>query len=236
VLSIHGLRSGAGRRAGRAWSLAAGLALGACVLLGPGCSSQEALHPALRLEEEDYQKAVARGRNLIGGDPYQAYRFTEQPLRVTPEVTIRGAACCWPKDQIVFAIAKQNDPSDAAVMRAAREARRRAEREIGFAVELVIRKTRDPSSVRFLMRTSTGQTYPPLAVDTPVYLRDVATALDEPNTPPAALYGYDLHFPIQGSPGYPPVGPEVTSLSLVVQDGELEASINFPMPPSQARY
>jgi hypothetical protein len=233
----RGGRLGGRWQAGRWLSRCSALALGLAALLSPGCSSQDALNPALRLEQEDYQRAVERGRSLVGGDPYKAFRFSlQQPLRVTPQVTIREAACCWPQDEIAFAIAKQNDRSDEAVNRAARNARRQAEREVGFSLVLQIQRGYDPSSVRFLMRTSSGQSYPPLSVDAPVYLRDVATALDAPDTLPSALYGYDMHFPIQGSPGFPPIGPEVSSLSLVVQDEQLEAAVTFPMPAKAPRY
>jgi hypothetical protein len=196
------------------------------------------LHPALRLEQQDYERAVERGKNLVlcGDNPYKAYSSTKSvAVRVTPGVMIREATCCWPGDEIAFAIAKQGEGSEAAIARAAQQARKRVGREIKFWVAVQLPKARDPRELTFLMRTNMGQSYPPIAVETPVYLRDIASALD-PDLAASALYAFDLHFPIRGSPGYPAIGPEVTSLQLVVQDGDAEATVEFALPRRQYRY
>jgi hypothetical protein len=207
-------------------------------LLLAGCSSSETLHPALRLEENDYEKAVERGRNLVatGDSPYKAYSFNTQQVnvRVTQEVIIREAACCWPADEIVFLIAKQAT-DDAAVVRVAKQARRQVEQEIKFSVVMQLPKSRDASELKFAMQSSAGTEYPPIAVEQPILIRDVSSALD-PTMPASALYGYDIHFPIQGIPGYPPIGPEVSGLVLIVKDGPSQASVSFVMPTQKPRY
>jgi len=220
-------------------SLAVALGAGTVLLALVGCSNREVLHPAFRLEEKDYERAVERGRSLVscGDDPYRAYSRAGQDvsLRVSPDVVVRQAACCWPKDEIAFAIAKQGDASDVGVARAAKQARKRVQREVKFSVVLQMPKARDPATISFQMRSSVGQVYPPIAVETPVYLRDVSSALD-PDMPAAALYSFDVHFPIRGSPGYPPIGPEVSYLQLIVEDGDSQATVDFPMPQPQYRY
>ena len=227
------------------WTEGAGLlpltlaaALAVAVLSLAGCSSREQLNPALRLENEQYERAVERGRSLLaaGADPYQAYTCAHQANQwVTSDVIVQDAVCCWPADEVAFAIVQQGDSSPTAVERAARQARSQVEREIKFSVVLQIPKSMDPSNVGFQMRSSAGSTYPPTAVDTPVYLRDVTTALD-PSLGPAALYGYDVHFPIQGSPGYPAIGTGVSSLSLIIKVGDKEVSVPFTIPRKPYRY
>jgi hypothetical protein len=217
------------------------LAAVALALIVQGCSSREALNPVFQPEPEEYQRAIERGQYIIkcGDSPYTAYRGAVDlvNVRAAPDVIIREAACCWPTDEIAFAVAAQGDASDAAADRAARQALRRAERELKFVVVIQLPKNRDPedSGITFTMRSSLGQSYPPIAVETPVYVRDVATALD-PSMPPAALYSYTIRFPIRGSPGYRPITPDVTSLDLIVQSGESDpARLAFPIPSPPRR-
>lgn len=222
-----------------AWLLALCLALVAAWGLSlAGCANSEAIHPGLRLEDEDFDKAVERGRSIVscGDDPYKAYSFDTQQvnLRVTQDVIVREAACCWPADEIAFRIAKQADGDTTAVDRIAKQTRREVERDLKFSVLIQIPKSRDPSTLKFAMRSSAGMEYPPIAVEQPVYVRDISTALD-PNMPASALYGYDVHFPIQGSPGYAPISPQISTLTLVVRDGNAEASVSFNMPTQKKR-
>jgi hypothetical protein len=205
-----------------------------------GCSDRESVHPALRVEDDEFEKAVERGRTIAatGGDPYKAYSFGTQQvnLRVSPAVIVREAACCWPKDEVAFLIAKDANGDASAVDRIAKRVRAQAERDLKFTVLIQMPKTRDPTAaVEFAMRSSTGCIYPPLAVESPVFIRDVSSALD-PDMPAAAIYGYDVHFPIQGSPGYPKLGPETSELTLIVKDGEAHASVTFSMPAQRQRY
>ena len=204
-------------------------------LLAAGCgSNEEALNPALRLSDKDFASAVERGRQLVcsGSDPYQAYKDTKEAnVRVTPEVAVRTVSCGWPADEVAFSIARAGDKSDQGVERAANEARQRTAKEIKFSVIVQLPKSRDRNSLQFFLQASNGQRYPSALVEPPVWIRDVSSALD-PSMPASVLVGYDIHFPVQGSPGYPPIGPEVNSLDLVVKDGDSEASVNFPMKTS----
>jgi hypothetical protein len=205
-----------------------------------GCSDREGIHPALRVEDDEFGKAVERARTLVttGGDPYKAYNFGTQQvnLRVSPDVIVREAACCWPKDEIVFQIAQQANGDASAVDRIARKVRDQVERDLKFSVLVQMPNARDPSTaIQFALRSSTGSEYPPLAVEQPVFIREVSTALD-PQMPASAIYGYDVHFPIQGSPGYPKLGPEISELTLIVKDGETQVSVPFTMPMQRPKY
>ena len=220
-------------------SAALGALLVALAWLGCGCSSREAIHPGLRVDQQEFDRAVERGRSLVasGADPYQAYGGCTQSVnqRLSGNVILREVSCGWPAQEIAFAIAKQGKSDDTAVQMTAREARRRAEKEIKFSAILQLPKDYDVSRLSFSMRSSLGQIYPPIAVEQPIYLRDVSSALD-PSMPPSALYAFEVRFPIQGSPGYPAIGPEVTSLQLVVQEGESAiTSPPFLMPTMYRR-
>lgn len=166
-----------------------------------------------------------------GADPYRAYGglFRDVNTRLSADVIIRQAAACWPQSEIAFEIAQQRDPSESAVKRAVDRALKRVERQLKFVVILQISKSRDPASITFAMQGPGGTEYPPVAVAAPIYLRDVLSGLD-PNMPPAAMYSYDVYFPIAGSPGYPPIDTSVSRLGLVVRDGESEATEWFNLP------
>ncbi len=214
------------------------LALPAGALIASGCSNSETVHPALRLEEEDYTKAVKKASGLVASksDPTRAYvgGMQQVNLRVSQDVIIREAAVCWPAEELAYLIVK-NAADDSAVARVARQARRTVETDLKIEVVMQLPKSQDPSSLKFALKTSLGEEYPPLAVEPPTFIRDVASALD-PSMPASAMYTYDVHFPIQGSPGFPPIGPGVTSLDLVVKDGTLQATTSFVMPSQIQRY
>ena len=212
----------------------------AATLLLAGCSDRESIHPALRVEDAEFEKAVERGRTIAatGGDPYRAYSFGTQQvnLRVTPDVIVREAACCWPKDEIAFLVAKQANGDASAVDRVAKRVRDQVERDLKFTVLVQMPKSVDPNTaIQFAMRSSAGSEYPPLAVEQPVFIREVSSALD-PEMPASAIYGYDVHFPIQGSPGYPKLGSEISELTLIVKDGDAQALVPFSMPTQKPRY
>src|SRR5574340_262957 len=90
-----------------------------------GCSSTESVHPALRLEEEAYKKAVEKGRGLVTSrsDPTRAYQGGMQQvnLRVGQDVIIREAAVAWPAEELAYLIAK-NATDEMAVDRVAQVA------------------------------------------------------------------------------------------------------------------
>lgn len=222
----------------RAASLLLLLALSAGALIASGCSNSESVHPALRLEEEDYKKAVERARGLVTSrsDPARAYKTGMQQvnLRVGQDVIIREAAVCWPAEELAYLIVK-NSADGTAVDRVAKQARRTVETDLKIEVVMQLPKAQDPSSLTFALKTSAGEEYPPLSVEPPIFIRDVASALD-PTMPASAMYSYDVHFPIQGSPGFPPIGPGVTSLDLIVKDGTLQAAASFAMPTQIRRY
>jgi hypothetical protein len=71
-----------------------------------------------------------------------------------------------------------------------------------------------------------------MAVEKPVFVRNVTSVYD-PTAPAGALYFYVIRFPVRGGPGVPPVGPNVSSLNLVVRDGDAEAQVNFPIPKTR---
>jgi hypothetical protein len=214
----------------------AGALLLALALLG--CSSNVTLNSAFRIEPKDVDKATERGVSLLksGGDPYSVYKWSTKSVneRVSQQIIVQDAALCLPKDEIAFAIVKQGDPSDSAVKRAVSQAVKRASNEVKFSVVLQITTGRDPKTVEFEMRTNTGGVYPPLAVEEPVMLRTVSSVLD-PTAPPSALWGYDVHFPLRGSPGYPPIDTSVNTLYLVVRDGQSESRIPFDLTGAMNR-
>ena len=232
------------RRAGRSAVRASHwrpLALLGATVLAPlllvGCASSESVNPAFRLDPKEVETAKQRGLSLLnaGADPYSVYRWTTKSVneRVSPEVILQDAAMSSPMDEVAFAVARSGGGDEQNADRVAREAARRASREVKFGVVLQISKSRDPSTVQFELRTNAGQKYPPLAVEQPQFLREVTSALD-PTTPPGALYGYDVRFPVEGSPGYPPIGADVSALTLVVRDGEAEGSADFALASPQA--
>jgi len=210
--------------------------LGAVCLipLVAGCGSQAALHPALQLGPEQVEKAEERAKGLIqtGADPSHIFsRLTRDAnVRVSGSVVLRKAAACWPQQELTFEIAQQGDDSNAGMERAAGQALKRLRREIKFVAFVEMPIGRDPATITFAMRTSRDTVeYPPTAVSPPVHLRDLRSALD-PDAPPAALWSYEIWFPIAGGPGYPPIDESVASLCLVVRDSESAAECWFDLP------
>ncbi len=203
-----------------------------------GCGRRGNIHPALRVEEEDLDRAKRLGCSLVntGADPYDAYArgMRDVNARITAHVVLRSASCCWPKDEVAFCIAQGGDSSEAAVRRAVREALKTAERELKFAVVAQLPKERDPADLEFLLRTNTGVEYPALVVEEPYYLRD-AQSYYQADAPRSAMYYYLVKFPVRGGPGLPPIGPQVSVLYLVVKDGDMEASAAFRMPPARTK-
>jgi len=197
-----------------------------------GCSSNVNLNAAFVLQPQDIEKATERGVSLLkqGADPYSVYNWSTKSVneRVSTDVVVQDAALCLPKDEIAFAIVKQGDPADSAVNRAVNQTVKQVSSEVKFSVILQLATTRDPNTVQFEMQSSAGGKYPPLAVEEPALIRQVSSALD-PTAPPSALYGYDVYFPLRGSPGYPPIDTSVTTLYLVVKDGQAESKIPFDL-------
>lgn len=216
--------------------------LAACLLvllsLLSGCGNQVELNPALVAQPEDIDRGTAVGKSLIanGADPYQAFAAQMQDVnvRVSADVIIRQAAACWPRSEIAFEIAKQGDASDAGVQKALSEALQYLQGEIRFVVVLQLPDSRDPASIDFEMRALNTK-YPPIAVEKPIFVREVSSALD-PDMPPSSLWSYNVSFPISGSPGYPPIDVSVSSLTVAVKDGESEAEICFSLPQKRTTY
>ncbi len=205
-----------------------------------GCSSNVTLNSAFLIEPKDVDKAQERGVSLLnsGADPYSVYNWSTKSVneRVSSQIIVQDAALCLPKDEIAFAIVKQGDASETAVKRAVNQAVKQVSSEVKFSVVLQVSSGRDPKTVQFEMRTNNGGVYPPLAVEEPVMLRAVASVLD-PTAPPSAMYGYDVHFPLRGSPGYPPIDTSVSTLYLIVRDGQSESKIPFNLTGvSNRRY
>jgi hypothetical protein len=197
-----------------------------------GCGNQVELNPALVPQQEDIDQGTAAGKALIaaGADPYQAFSRLMQDIniRVSADVVIRQAAVCWPRAEIAFEIAEQGDASDTGIQKAVTEALFRLRSELRFVVVVQIPDARDPASVGFEMR-ALSTSYPPVAVEKPVLIRAVSSALD-PDMPPSSLWSYDVSFPISGSPGYPPIDTNTTFVTLVVKDGEAEGDITVTFP------
>ncbi len=205
-----------------------------CALqVAAGCGSRERLHPALRANDDDMSRAINRGKSLIstGTDPAQAFalRLKDVNVRVSSDVILRQAGCCWPQDEICYRVAAGGDRSDAAVNRAVSEALKTIERELRCIAVVQLPRDRDPAKVDFALRTNLGVEYPPIAVETPRWLRDVSPTYDK-TQPRSALYYYVVRFPIRGGPGVPPVGPNVRSLSLILRDGDAEGRATFDLP------
>lgn len=209
----------------------AAVAASLAVLLS-GCSAKERYHSALVVLDEDISRGTSRGKSLIAGgaNPSDAYasRIEDVNLRVSSDVVLRSAGLGLPADEVAYQIALGGDDSDAGIRRAVTNALKTMERELKTIAVVQVAKSRDPASIEFALRTNIGTDYPPIAVETPTFLRDVTAAYD-PTAPPAVLYSYVIHFPARGGPGVPAIGPTVSSLSLVVRDGEYEGKATFPL-------
>jgi len=209
----------------------AAVAASLAVLLS-SCSAKERYHSALVVLDEDISRGTSRGKSLIasGANPSDAYasRIEDVNLRVSSDVVLRSAGLGLPADEIAYQIALGGDDSDAGIRRAVTNALKTMERELKTIAVVQVAKSRDPASIEFALRTNIGTDYPPIAVETPTFLRDVTAAYD-PTAPPAVLYSYIIHFPARGGPGVPAIGPTVSSLSLVVRDGEYEGKATFPL-------
>ena len=207
----------------------------ALVLAGllTGCSNRAALHPALRVQSQDVERATRRGQSMIGSgeapEDAFAYRTVDVTERLSSEVIVRSAGICLPVDRLAYEIAKGGDSSERGTRKAISQATRAADREVMFVASVQVSQTFDPANIQFKLRTNTAMEYPPIAVDMPVLLREVRPSFD-PTAAMAELYYYVVHFPVSGGPGVPPIGPEVTSLTLVISDGTSEATVEFPLP------
>jgi len=158
-----------------------------------------------------------------------AYRTVDVTERLSSEVIVRSAGICLPVDRLAYEIAKGGDSSERGTRKAISQATRAADRELMFVASMQLAQTFDPANIQFKLRTNTATEYPPIAVDMPVLLREVRPSFD-PTAAMAELYYYVVHFPVSGGPGVPPIGPEVTSLTLVISDGTSEATVEFPLP------
>ena len=201
-------------------------------LLLSGCSTKDRYHSALLVLDEDISRGTSRGEGLVsrGANPSDAYasRMQDVNIRVSSDVILRSAGIGLPADEIAYQIAAGGDSSDAGIRRAVASALKTTERELKAFAIVQISKTRDPACVEFLLRSSTGTEYPPIAVEAPTFVREV-TAIYDPTAPAAALYAYTIHFPSRGGPGVPAIGPTVRSITLVVKDGEYAATAIFPL-------
>lgn len=206
---------------------------GAFLVLAGGCGKQADIHPGLRIEDDDLERAMRQGCTLIntGADPYDAYarNFRDVNRRLTAHVIFRSAACCWPQDEVAFQVAQSGDTSDEAVKQVAKEAVALTERVLKCVAVLQMPKDLDPGSLEFTLRTSAGQEYPALEVEEPYFMRDAKSYYSD-DAPPSGMYYYTVKFPVRGGGGIPPIGPEVHTLYLVVRDGDIEAAAEFVMP------
>ena len=197
-----------------------------------GCSNRAELHPALRVDRDQLDWAIQRGRHLVvtDKDPDESFKrgTKDVNIRISPYVIIRQAICRWPVDELVYAIAQGGDSSDAAVRSAVDKAMERCERQIRFRVIVQIPDSYQSSDLTFALRTNIGQQYPPLAIEAPTRLRHIISALD-PDLPPSSMWAYEVRFPTQGCPGLPVIGKRITALDLIVKDGELEGVVSFRM-------
>ena len=211
----------------------------ACLsILAAGCSSESRINPVFRLDDTQIQRAITSGKNAVlgGVDPNNLLtsQMIDVNLRVSADVVLRSAGCCWPTQEVAYEIAMAGDSTDAGVRRAVSAAMRAIEREMKCVATVQLPMDKDPGSITFALRTNTGVEYPPIAVEKPVFIREV-TSIYDPTAPAGALYLYVVRFPVRGGPGVPPVGPNVTSLNFVVKDGEAEAQVNFPIPQPPSR-
>jgi hypothetical protein len=197
-----------------------------------GCSNRGELHPALRIDRDQLDWAIERGKHLVvtKKDPEEAFNRGAQDvnIRVSPYVVIRQATCRWPADEIVYAIAQGGDASDAAIRSAVDNAMGDCERQIRFRVVVQVPDSYQSSDLTFALRTNMGQEYPPLAIEAPTRLRPVVSALD-PNLPASSMWAYEVRFPTQGCPGLPVIGKRVSGLDLIVKDADCEGVVSFRM-------
>ncbi len=206
----------------------------ACLsILMAGCSNESRINPIFRPDDTQLQRAITSGKNAVlgGVDPNDllSSQMIDVNLRVSSDVVLRSAGCCWPTQEVAYEIAMAGDSTDAGVRKAVSAALRVIEREMKCVATIQLPMDKDPGSISFALRTNTGIEYPPVAVEKPVFVREV-TSIYDPTAPAGALYLYIVRFPVRGGPGVPPVGPNVTSLNFVVKDGEAEAEVNFPIP------
>lgn len=220
-------------RVGRAAGIAVLAAIVAALsLLLSGCSMKEKYHSALVVSDDDISRGTSRGKGLVaqGANPYDAYAscLQEVNLRVSSDAILRSAGIGLPVDEVAYQIAVGGDSSESGIRRGVANAIKTMERELKAFAVVQVSKARDPAGLEFILRSSTGTEYPPIAVETPVFLRDVAAAYDASGSS-AALYSYTIRFPSRGGPGVPPIGPTVRSLVLIVRDGEYEAVTTFAL-------
>ncbi len=205
----------------------------AWLLMLAGCSGESSINPVFRPDDTQIQRAITSGKNAIlgGVDPNSLLtsQMIDVNLRVSSEVILRSAGCCWPTQEVAYQIASAGDSTDAGIRKAVNAAKRVIEREMKCVATIQLPMNRDPGSITFALRTNTAVEYPPIAVEKPVFVREV-TSIYDPSAPAGALYLYVVRFPVRGGPGVPPVGPNVSSLNFVVKDGESEAQVNFPIP------
>ncbi len=210
------------------------MAFVAATVLATGCANKNVLHPALQIGGQELDRAIARGQNMMaqGVDPQDAlsYRMVDVNQRVSGEVILRSAGICMPADLIAYDIAKSGDASDSGVRRATAQALKETESQLVCVAKVQLPASADPATaLTFSLRTSMGQQYPPLAVETPQLLGSFESPYD-PSAAPASLYYYVIRFPVRGGPGVPPIGPQVSSLTLGVSDGTAEATYTFQLP------
>lgn len=227
--------AGARRRRLMLLALATVAAIVLLLTAGTGCGRRQKLHPAFELDQEAIDKAVVRGRYLMRErrDPLEAFvqSTSGDSVRVSTDVVIRQTCCCYPAYEICYEIARSGDRSDLGIQRVVKDTLPRVERELRFFVYIQLPEARDPTNVQFALRTDRKQEYPPAVVCTPTVVRRVTSGLD-PNMPPSVLYCYQVVFLLRGAPGYPPIGPLVRSLYVVVKDGPSEGRIEFILPKS----
>ena len=203
---VRGAREPGGRLICRA---AGALALGLLLGILAGCAGSKQVHPALRPEGEDLERAVKRGERMAksGADPYTAIaqRPVEANQRLSSGVVLWSASICWPAQQMAFQIAQSGATNDAEVRRAERDALKLIERELRFTATVQMPASRDPADIQFALQSSTGVEYPPVAVETPIPVRDVASVWGS-DAGASRLYMYVVRFPIRDGCGTDDLG------------------------------
>lgn len=205
----------------------------AVTLISGGCSSKSSVHPIFSVETADIDLAAQRGKDLInrGAKPEDAYYYQAADInqRISSDVIVRTAGMVMPVQRIAYEIAKSGDTSDAGLRSSIAEGLKAAENELMCFAEIQIPMTMDPAGITFKLKTNTGTTYPPIAVETPIMLREFKPAYDL-TASNAAVYYYVIRFPVRGGPGVPPIGPSVMSLTMTMSDGSGQVSYTCDLP------
>ncbi len=201
-------------------------------LLSVGCAKKpRTMNSVFQIADQgDIDQAVQRGKSYRG-NPYAVYSANHQQdpnFRVSPNVIVHHAILCMPSDEVAFAVASlPATTSDDAISQKVDAAIDDINRQVKFVVDLQLTQNADPNAISFEMLTNAvTHPYPPVLAVKPQLLNNLPGS-PEGDVAAGSLYRYVIYFETIGSPGYPALDFSVSSLDLVVKDGNQQAPVHF---------